>query len=173
VIVIGIDPGKDGAVVALHVEEMNVLYTALTCKMVLGKDYSGALMTMALIDAKNATPDWVAGDQPVFVVIEAQLARKGKVVPGLTSVLNTGRGWGLWEGITAALGLPFDAKVSPSAWTAKMGVTGDKATHVRRAMELLPSLDLMPGKRTTPHHGLADAGLLAVYGARYLIGGRG
>ena len=168
-IIIGIDPGKHGALVALDADTFQAVYAAQTDTLVLGGDYSPSLMRAALLHAAEALDGRLRA--PALAVIETQQSR-GKVQPGAISILTTGRGWGLWEGLVAGLGWPYQ-NVRSQAWTKAMGLVGvDKGTHCRRAMELLPSLDLAPGRKRKPQDGLADAGLLALYGVRHLVGRR-
>lgn len=168
-IILGIDVGKTGALVALDADTLQAVYAVQTDTLVLGGDYSPAMMRTALLDAAEAFDGRLR--IPALVVIEAQQTR-GKVQPGATSILTTGRGWGLWEGLVAGIGWPYQS-VRSQMWTKAMGLAGaDKDVHCRRAMELLPSLDLIPGRKKKPQDGLADAGLLALYGVRHLVGQR-
>jgi len=160
---LGIDPGKDGAVVALN-EDGTVASSWLTARdftIRLGKgskrDYTETRMAMAM--------EWLANKYDVqLAVIERQWARPKQ---GVSSTFSSGYGYGLWKGILASKGIRF-IEVSPNTWTSKIlrDVPGDgKNRSVYAVMNRVPDLDLTPGKKRKPHDGLADACCLALYGA--------
>lgn len=155
-VVIGIDPGKSGAVVAL--DDLGVVVaSAMAGQWVLkgtGPSYVPRTMAdfLTLIDAD-------------LVVIETQSTR-----PGQSHAVVTGYGWGLWVGIAAALNLAY-VEVSPARWTRAIlaGAPGEgKARSIAVARSRVPGIDLTPGRRTKPHDGLADAACLALYGHKVL-----
>jgi len=157
-VVIGVDPGKTGAIVAL--DERGTVHAAATADRwtIKGKGPSYVPRTMA---------EWLTAVPCDLVVIERQQAMPRQ---GLSSTLTTGYGYGLWVGIAAALGLPY-LEVRPSAWTrailpASGGKGKGRAIGVARAR--VPDLDLTPGRKRKPHDGLADAACLALYGLREL-----
>ena len=78
-IILGIDVGKTGALVALDADTLQAVYAVQTDTLVLGGDYSPAMMRTALLDAAEAFDGRLR--IPVLVVIEAQQTR-GKVQPG-------------------------------------------------------------------------------------------
>ncbi len=84
---------------------------------------------------------------------------------GVASAFNFGRGLGLWIGILAALGIPYDL-VSPQRWKAVMmdGMGKEKDAARVRAMQLFPSAsDHLALKK---YHGRAEALLIAEYRRR-------
>ncbi|MDI7267577.1 MAG: hypothetical protein QME96_06255 [Myxococcota bacterium] len=165
--VVGIDPGKRGAVVALDLDGHVVRAVAADRRPdgYCPDDYLPGRMAEALrgLDAR-------------LVVVERQGAHPKE---GRTSCLTTGRGQGLWEGLCAGLGLPHRL-VQPAVWRRALGVPVGTADRKAGVVELvdrrLPDLELvLPGRRTL-HDGLADAGGLALYALREWLGetnGRG
>lgn len=155
-VIVGIDPGKDGAIVFLG-QNMQLIACVDTPTFGTGKgsrrDYSEAEMVRIL--RQLTSPG-------AIVVLETQQAMPGQ---GVSSTFSTGVGFGLWRGIIAALGLArFD--VRPAAWTKAMGLTkSTKAAHCEAAKRLLPELDCY-GPRGGTKDGRADAALLAIYGLR-------
>ncbi|HYF53930.1 MAG TPA: hypothetical protein VEA41_06700 [Salinarimonas sp.] len=153
---IGLDPGKDGALVAL--DGMTVLAQVLTADLLLEKQYVPERL------AEEVRRVLLLGDpSSALVVLETPM-----VLPGEAgrAGLTTGKGWGLWRGIFAALGIAV-IEPAPSAWTRAMlrDAPGEgKARAVHVASSRLPGLNLTPGRRRKPHEGLADAAVLALYG---------
>lgn len=177
-LVVGVDCGLDGAVVALgregRCERAYLTDVAFTRNVSKGKGrkrvYVEARMAAAL---RSLTP--------ALVVLEKQAgfsrpARDGQPARqmGAASVFSVGLGYGLWRGICAGLGLAC-LVVSPRTWQAEVlrDVPGDatKARAILAASQRVPSLDLMPGRRRKAHEGLADAACLALYGLRRLGAG--
>ena len=166
---IGIDPGKDGAVVVLN-QYGKALASYLTAKeftIRLGKgskrDYTAACMVRAfhLMSTEYTV---------VIAVLEKQWARPKQ---GVSSTFSSGVGYGLWKGILSAKGIPF-IEVSPRTWTGCVlkDVSGDgKGRSVYVASQRVPTLDLTPGSKRKPHDGLADAACLALYGLEHYSNG--
>lgn len=170
-IVIGIDPGKDGAVVAVN-EDYEVLRWWLTkddCTVRVGKrskrEYFDVKMAQILREASELKPG------PVLVVIEKQGARPGQ---GSVSMFSIGLGMGLWRGCVAAIGLPM-VTVHPRTWAKKIlrDVPGEgKGRSILAAQSMFPLFDLTPGRKRKPHDGLADALCLCLYGIHEMRGER-
>jgi crossover junction endodeoxyribonuclease RuvC len=158
--VIGIDPGKDGAVVVL--DGSNVLSAKLTADLLLavkaGKapDYAPGMMWAHLTEV-------VSQHRPELAVLELPGGRPGE---GAGSARVTGVGWGLWRMALAAAGVPTIVPAS-AKWTRTVlqDAPGEgKARAVHVALSRVPGLNLTPGRRKKPHDGLADACCLALYG---------
>ncbi len=84
---------------------------------------------------------------------------------GATSAFNFGVGFGMWQGVVAAIEFPYEL-VHPATWKSKlMGGSKGKDSGRIRAMQLFPETakDLARKK----DHGRADALLLALYGVKY------
>lgn len=162
-VIIGIDPGKDGAVVVVN-DEFEVLASWLTkevCTVKVGKgskrEYYDGKMAQVIKEAAEFKPG------PVLVCIEKQGARPGQ---GSVSMFSIGLGMGLWRGCVAATGLPM-ITVHPRTWAKKIlrDVPGEgKGRSILVAQSRFPDFDLMPGRKRKPHDGLADALCLCLYG---------
>jgi crossover junction endodeoxyribonuclease RuvC len=162
----GIDPGLGGAIVALD-DSGGLLSWADTPTILLAagrskRDYDLPGMVRIL-------RDWA--DTPrLLVVLERQQCRPGQSAP---ATYTTGRGYGLWEGILAALEIPYQT-VHPATWSRAMlgGLSGDtKARSLLRAAQLCPELPLRrPNGRKDTQHGRSDAALLALWGIRQMKG---
>jgi crossover junction endodeoxyribonuclease RuvC len=161
VIVVGIDPGKSGAVVAI--DSSNLLPVGAWYAE---QDYcsSGEYQDDRMAEVMRCCAAGAA--VPKLVLIERQHAMPKQ---GGTSCLTIGIGFGLWRGICAGLGLPREI-VSAPIWQKEMfrGVPGaDKKDQAARVAQMrVPSLNLFPGRRRKPHDGLADACCLALWGIR-------
>lgn len=153
-IAIGMDPGRDGGLVAL--DEREVL-AALLWREVCPDGWVPQLVA----DAMRGL-----GLQPDRVALELYAGRAGE---GGGSLMKVGIGWGvLWT--AAALVWPGALLLTPasSSWTTILrDQPGEgKARAVALVSSVLPGLDLTPGRRRKPHDGLADAGALAWWALR-------
>ncbi len=155
---IGIDPGLSGAVAILPAGVVSDTPTAVTAN---GKTRRHVYLPgeMARIVREYATGDCHA-------YLEAVHSMPGQ---GVRSMFSMGHGLGLWEGILAALGVPYTL-VTPQRWKREMmGSVTDKDAARVRAVQLFPHLagELARVK----DHGRAEALLIAEYGLR--TGGSG
>jgi hypothetical protein len=182
--ILGIDPGLDGCLAVLDIgDTTNVRFfdtPTLTLK--------GAKKTFRVIDTAeivNILMREVGRNANVQAVLEkvsaAPIGMKGRGVqpcavchrtpqPGSASTFNFGVGFGIWQGVLAALQIPYSL-VHPATWKAQImrDRAKDKGASIIRAKELYPqaaaSLNLKK------HHGRADALLLAHYGKQFLSQG--
>jgi hypothetical protein len=153
---LGIDPGKDGALVLL--DGRRPLASALLADLV------GTARWEARADV---VAGWIRSVHATYridrAVMELYAGRAGQ---GRGSMLTIGVGWGLLRGVCGGLGIPV--RVASSArWQADLlnGLPGEgKDRAIAYALQEVPDLDLMPGRRRKPHDGLADAACLAVWG---------
>lgn len=161
-LVVGIDPGKDGALVAIHLDGTirRVELTKDEFTVPIGKgsrrEYDAAAMGNCLVELHA-----LYGVQ--LVVIEKQQAMPGQ---GGTSMFSIGVGYGLWLGSIATLGIPVQV-VHPRTWQKRIlkDVPGvGKGRAVLLCKQRLPKLTLTPGRRRKPHDGIADAACLAMFG---------
>jgi len=160
-VIIGIDPGKSGAVVAIDKFGVAVDSIAADDKGSYGgKEYVPQALVDWLVDLK-----WRETIQ--LAVVEVQSSRPPE---GRKSALTTGYGWGMIVGVLAALGIPYEL-ASPVTWTKSVyGGSGKKTPSERKARSIqwararVPSLSLVLDGRRVPHHGLSDAAALAMYG---------
>lgn len=151
-IFIGIDPGKQGAIAALD-------FTLVGRKPILfagsinhGKDYNIPDMVELLKHFKPRDP---------LVVIERATARPGQ---GVVSMFTFGKGYGIWLGILAALGIPYQV-VHPSVWTKRM-LLGSSGAGKNRGVQIARQLFPQWQPKTKKEEGYADAILLAEYAHR-------
>lgn len=145
----GIDPGHTGAIAVLDPDGnlLDVHDTPLT-----GKEYDTAGM-LTLIRSVS----------PVKAALERQQTFPGQ---GGVSNFTTGHGYGLWMGLLAASGIPFDL-VRAQDWKKALGIPAgsDKSASVAAAQRLFPGGDFT-GPRGGMKDGRADAVLLAEWRRR-------
>ena len=144
--VAGIDPGKDGGVaIRCH----NGSWVAFPMPIV------GGEVAVAQIADELQTQDVSR------VVIERQQAMPKQ---GVASTFTIGRNYGKLLGALEARRIPFQ-EVPAKSWKAKVlkGTKKDKDAAIAYAHRIAPGVELMPGKRTTPHDGIADAVCMADY----------
>ena len=159
---VGIDPGKKGALCVVSTE--GVFCDVFPCPLI-ADDFDPVGMA-SLIRRIN----------PQHVVIE-----KPGVMPGQGGVSNysMGRGFGLWEGVLAALQVPFSI-VSPQRWRKAMcpdtpkGVGEGKAERkkILKAESLKQALRLAPAHAVAfqgPRGGALDGPAEAFLIARWLV----
>jgi crossover junction endodeoxyribonuclease RuvC len=159
--IIGIDPGKSGAVAVIDQQSHSVIFKQIVPTIKVGKskqEYDLQGMREILLSNSDDT------DAKVF--IERQQARPGQ---GVSSMFTTGKGYGMWLGLCAGLQIPIEV-VSPLSWTKEVlrGVPGEgKGRNILGAKRLFPSVDLRKSERSrVPHDGICDAILIAEYGWR-------
>jgi hypothetical protein len=152
-LILGIDPGLDGALALVDVE-------------------SGALVDvgdMPTLKLKNGRiPDtyqlaaWL--DREAKQIIEAWLERAWPR-PGEASTLSftLGRNYGELRGVVAANFIPLH-EVTPLAWKRAMGVKADK-DEARAAASILWPREALKWT-LKKHHGRAEAALIAAYGRK-------
>ena len=160
-LVVGIDPGKDGALVALDFEgkAKRICLTKEMFTLPVGKgsrrEYDAAAMANCLVELHA-----LFGVE--LVVIEKQQARPGN---GVSSMFSLGFGTGLWHGVVAALGIPMQV-VHPKTWQKRVlkDVPGQgKGRAILLCKQRLPTVCLTPGRKRKPHDGIADASCMALY----------
>lgn len=156
-IVVGIDPGKTGAMVILN------------------EDMSCTACRVPLMKKPKEVPAWgewaqLWGDalefsQPDMVVMEAVGARPGQ---GVTSMFSFGTSMGYAHGLVrgkvlqAAWHFP-----TPGQWKAKFGLLkADKSASREKVRQLIPTLTNEVTR--VKDDGVAEAALLAYYGRKYL-----
>jgi crossover junction endodeoxyribonuclease RuvC len=150
---IGIDPGLTGAVAAID-GAGHLLRLADTPTLVVrsGRKDRNEYQLGEMVDILLPYSDQ-RGD--AFAAIEAVNAFPGQ---GVTSMFRLGYGLGLWEGITAALGISLE-KVQPQRWKKTMlnGMGKLKGAAMLKAQRLFPTAEL----RLKKHEGRAEALLIA------------
>ena len=164
-IFIGVDPGLSGALVAVNSEggvEGQLIMPRLGGS-------KGPLDTRTILA-------WIvemkAGRPSLFGAIERVSTRPGQ---SAVSTLTTGVNWGRIDALFVALGVRYETP-TPQQWKRSLGLpkrsgkerAQGKLDAVEAVTRLFPEMNLMPGRRTTPHDGLADAALIAEYARRRL-----
>lgn len=153
-IYIGIDPGMNGAVAAIHEGRVGVWDTP-TVPVKKGHEYLVASMVQLLRDA-------VASDWPAVAVLEQGIAMPRQAS---SSTYKAGRGVGLWEGALAGLGIPYEL-VRPAQWKKALGIPAgaDKAASRSYAQRLFPAQ--VEAFKRVKDDGRAEAVLLAEWRRR-------
>lgn len=148
--IIGIDPGKEGAIAILGSQAIELR----DCPM-MGKGID-ALGIVALFAQHK--------ENGSFVAIEKAQSMPGQ---GVVSVFNYGLGYGLYLGVLSALKIPFQ-EVHPQAWKKEFGLIGKgKDESIRMARQLfMDSPEVLEKLQFKKDHGRAEALLIAEYGRR-------
>ncbi len=159
---IGIDPGCSGAIVATNDSGTTVLWWSLMPTLKVGKStrINGAALGDSL---RGLCSDQIHG--PAHAYLEQVHAMPKQ---GVTSVFTFGHAAGVAEGLLQGLGIPYTL-VPPQTWKKRAGLIGqDKDAARSRAIQLWPhwrTLDVK-GKGQA----LADAALIARYGSEAVTG---
>ena len=142
--IIGIDPGKNGAIAWITdgkpcvdkmpdtLKDLWEIITGITYQII--KTGGSGHTCKAYIEAVHSSPQM-----------------------GVVSAFTFGQGFGHLEMALTAAGIPFE-RVTPQKWQKAMGclTKGDKNVSKRRAQELFPQMKIT--------HATADALLIAEYG---------
>ena len=157
-IIIGIDPGIKGAIAAINADSRKLL-ELVDCPT--AKNAGKAIYNIPEM-AHTIRRLSLLGD--AVVVLEQAQSMPGQ---GVTSTFSTGRSFGIWEGILAALDMPYRT-VRPVVWTKRIfaGMPGEgKFRSIQFALRMFPGIELTPQRCRTPKDGRADAACLAYWGA--------
>lgn len=147
--IVGIDPGKTGAVALINGQDF-VSVADMPVVRVGKKEIVSAPALAALI--RSLEPD--------MVVVEQVSSRPGE---GVASAFQFGRGYGVIIGVAAALGLRLEY-ATPPAWKSLFHLNRkdkDEARHVVQS-RFPDRADLFSRKMDV---GRADAVLIGIYGA--------
>jgi hypothetical protein len=153
-LIVGIDPGKNGAVVGLQGKEV---YIELMKDAVWFADHMESL--------RQRTSD---GLVKVYLERAQPMPKNGAV-----SMFNYGQHYGELIGVLTALCISFET-VPPSVWTKALHQTRKsaltpKARSLQAVQRLFPDVRLTAPdseRATKPHDGIVDALLIAEYGRR-------
>lgn len=148
---IGIDPGVSGGIAVLGRNGYAQAYKMPPTNMDLWE----------LIQEIKAAADFE--QYPVKAVLESVSSSPQM---GVKSAFTFGNGFGHLEMALTAAGIPFE-RVRPQVWQKALGCLtgGNKNVSKRRAQELFPALKIT--------HATADALLIAEYGRRQNLRGKG
>jgi crossover junction endodeoxyribonuclease RuvC len=140
---LGIDPGQSGAA-ALIVADGSLLV----------EDWPGDPVAAA-----DLLRSWAIHHHIRMAALERVASRPGQ---GVSSVFAFGTNYGIWQGLLAALSIPYTLP-TPQAWQKGVIVPSDgpdpKSRALAVARRLFPAADLSRKK----DHGRADALLLAYH----------
>lgn len=150
--VVGIDPGLHGGISGINFDT-RVLWSIETPLQILDPetkkiDYDIPRIA-SLLRASN----------PDLVYMENVHSMPKQ---GVSSTFLFGKGFGILLGVIGTLGYPLKL-VTPRVWKSKLGITADKETARLKADELFPACSAF--WKLKKHDGLAEAALLAYYGA--------
>jgi hypothetical protein len=154
---IGIDPGLDGAIAVICEGAITLLDTP-TVSNGKKRDMDLYAIVRLLRGLTNC--------QDAMAVIESVHSMPGQ---GVSSTFSFGKGFGMWLGILASLGVPHQS-VAPQTWKKVMLADGGKEKDASRvkAMQCYPQIaDQLSRKKD---HGRADALLMAAWAQRVVRG---
>lgn len=159
---IGIDPGLDGSVCVIYGEDIDFHDTPTYQD---GKRRRISTVDCAAILRKIKAD--VGRTAKVRACLELVGTRPGE---GAVGAFSFGRGMGNWEGILAALQIPYEL-VRPQAWKAAMMPGEPKEKDASRvvARRLFP-VQTEEALSRKKDHNRADALLIAEFGRRKLSG---
>ena len=163
----GFDPGLNGGVCALDEDDNVVLLEPMPVVAGLVDGCALASVLMEDLARRKSTEGFHA-----CAIVENVHAMPKQ---GVSSTFKFGHGFGVIEGVLAALGIP-EQFVRPQAWQKVVlggtpAAASPKARALLAAQRLYPNVDLVRGtvacwrdKARKPHDGLVDALLIARYG---------
>ena len=146
--VIGIDPGKNGAIAWIA--------NGKPCVEKMPETLQDLWELIDTLSLQLVSPHYQVVTGSIKAYIE-QVSSSPQM--GVKSAFTFGNGFGHLEMALTAAGIPFE-RVRPQAWQKTMGCMskGDKNVTKARAQELFPSLKIT--------HSTADALLIASYGTK-------
>ena len=152
-IIIGIDPGINGAISIIENKKIIEVYDTPT--MIDGKknkrQINGAQVT-------NIFKERLNGEKEVVVVVEHVNAMPGQ---GVTSMFNFGQSFGVIKGICAALNLPIYF-VRPAKWKKHFNlIKTNKDASRTKVIEAYPEISSILHRKKDSNR--ADAILIALY----------
>ena len=150
--VIGIDPGKKGAVAVVDISSRGRLAELRDTPLEKGKEYDPKGM-MAILEAYSVPGQSIA-------IIEKQAGFRGD---SHGASFTTGFGYGIWIALLELLEIPY-IEVPPKGWQKKMGISGNCYGNTKKASLELAKANFPEGD-FGKKDGRSDAALIAVYGA--------
>ena len=152
-IIIGVDPGINGAISIIENKKIIEVYDTPT--MIDGKknkrQINGAQVT-------NIFKERLNGEKEVVVVVEHVNAMPGQ---GVTSMFNFGQSFGVIKGICAALNLPIYF-VRPAKWKKHFNlIKTNKDASRTKVIEVYPEISSKLHRKKDSNR--ADAILIALY----------
>ena len=165
-VVVGIDPGLHGGIVALRGDDVLHRWSAddPVAPYVLRSNVIPSIVREYLMLARVQAQ---ATGEVFRVVVEEQQTRP---MEGRVGAFNCGKNWGRILGVCHDIPV---IEVSPAVWSrAILGSppaggwhgAGKKDAAIALVRTRLPALSLQNGRSKKPHDGLADAACLAMWG---------
>ena len=152
-IIIGIDPGVNGAISVLDKRKVKNVFEIPT--MIEGKKNKRQINGAQL---SKIIQSQIVDNKDIFIVVEQVNAMPGQ---GVTSMFNFGQSFGVIKGICAALNLPIYF-VRPNAWKKYFNLLKtNKDASRTKATEIYPEISNMISKKKDSNK--ADAILIARY----------
>lgn len=157
---IGIDPGKQGALALVGKKR---IYQLTIVPLTGSGEYDIDEMFSVVYNIFHSKND-------IKAVIERQAAQP---IQGVKSAFNMGYGFGIWETLLLTIGIPYEV-VKPKEWQKEMfkGLSpgerkNTKSASAQIAKRLFPKQDFTKSERARKDHdGMTDAVCIAVYGRR-------
>ncbi len=153
---LGIDPGKRGALVLMPIEAGDAPIKSWLLESV----YEGTVDFKWLVGSHDVVSIWV---------------EKAQSMPqqNAASMFKYGRDYGRLLGWIESIGIEYHL-VAPQTWTKEMHRGTDeklpKAKSLQIARRIFPDVPLVPLGCRKPHDGIVDALLIAEYGRRMTYG---
>ena len=152
-IIIGIDPGINGAISILENKKILEVYDTPT--MIDGKKNKRQINSAQV---SNIIKERLNENKEVIVVVEQVNAMPGQ---GVTSMFNFGQSFGVIKGICAALSLPIYF-VRPAKWKKHFNlIKTNKDASRTKVIEVYPELSSKLHRKKDSNR--ADAILIALY----------
>jgi hypothetical protein len=162
-IIVGIDNGLKGALVAINeTAQLIGWWDTPTIPLKKGKHTNNTFAPPSMAQIINLL---VVDYAPIMVWLETAQAMPKQ---GVSSTFLTGRGFGLWEGIVAGLGLRYDV-IHAKTWTKEVlkdVPSGDpKQRSMIKCQRIFPEIPLKrPNGSVLCMDGRSDAALIAYFG---------
>ena len=152
-IIIGIDPGINGAISIIENKKIIEVYDTPT--MIDGKKNKRQING---VQVTNIFKERLNGEKEVVVVVEHVNAMPGQ---GVTSMFNFGQSFGVIKGICAALNLPIYF-VRPAKWKKHFNlIKTNKDASRTKVIEVYPEISSKLHRKKDSNR--ADAILIALY----------
>lgn len=159
--IIGIDPGKSGAICRLWkpTEDHEPII------------HIQSLQLCPIVQVKKKKEYDINGMRSLLEGADVVWIEKVHAMPkqGVTSMFSFGKGYGIWLGLIAGLWIRVN-EVAPQTWKKfwLKDMPKDKGSAILRVQQLFPDVNLMPTERSRkPSDALADAILIAMYGIQF------
>jgi crossover junction endodeoxyribonuclease RuvC len=156
-LVLGIDPGKEGAVALIHDRELVAVFDMPVLKLNKGTKVCGHTLNAKLADILHPYP-------PIDLAVIENVHSTPQM--GVASSFDFGRSFGVAEMAIIARGIRLEY-TRPAKWKGALGLNADKSSSLALARATWPSSDAFTLKK---HEGRAEAALIAEYGRRFADG---